>query len=163
MSKIVHALLLTWILSVPNIALAESQISVGVGLGSMYSGLGVNVSLYEDNNIKYLSYGCFAFETDTNGNKNSACGLGLGFLKSGILSEGNKHTVGLHFGAIAAKRSWGQNGDSLLDTVYGIGIPYAFFPNGLSGKGLNVGITPSIGNYKGDALGKILLQIGYQF
>lgn len=158
-------MLLTWILSVPNIALAESQVSIGVGLGSIYSGLGINVSLYEDNDIKYLSYGCFAVVTDTNGNRDSACGLGLGFLKAGILSKGNKHTVGLHLGAIAAARSLGKNGDGYgsLDTVYGIGVPYVFFPSGLSDKGFNVGITPSIGNYKGDTLRRLLLQIGYQF
>lgn len=161
MARIVCTLIATLVLLIPKIALADSQLSVGAGIGAMYSGLGVNVSLYRADDIKFMSVGCIAYGRDSNGS-HSACGPGVGWLKIGIFGSNDKHALGLYVGAVSVGIPPNRKGNE-IDTVYGISMPYVFFFNGARNQGFNLGIAPAIGRYKDDTKGSLLLQIGYQF
>ena len=56
---------------------AEESYSFGVGLGATYSGLGVNMSMLSDSDMKYLSVGCLGY----GGYSGFTCGAGLGWIK----------------------------------------------------------------------------------
>ncbi|MBD3586723.1 hypothetical protein HHX48_13325 [Salinimonas sp. HHU 13199] len=60
-----------------------SRISVGIGGGAMFSGLGANVAWTSPTDLKYVSAGCTA---------QKECGLGIGWIKTDLFdSTSNKH------------------------------------------------------------------------
>jgi hypothetical protein len=127
------------------------EISVGVGLGSLYSGLGANISKRSDSDIQYLSYGCASYSTIYG----SACGLGLGWVSTDIFDfQTPKHGLGLYFGVVG-----GENKDFDNKPVYGAGIGYHYFFHGVHSAGANVGLT--VVSEGSDTAA--MFQIGYQF
>lgn len=151
-------------------AQAEEKFSFGAGIGAMYSGLGVNAGLKTDKQFKYIAIGCLGYSRSGN-ERDAACGGGVGIIRTDLFSGTNdKHGAGLHIGAVMTR-----NGDSKtiyepgsvtvvreIEPVYGVGLSYVYFWNGLSRPGLNLGITPVIGFDHGPR-GGFGLQIGYQF
>lgn len=154
---------------------AEEKFSFGAGIGAMYSGLGINIGLKTDRQLKYLSLGCLAYSHTRAGDvdeRDLACGAGVGIIRTDLFAvENNKHGFGLHIGAVGAAK---ENDPKVIyrpgsmtsvygvKPVYGVGVSYVYFWNGLSAPGLNLGITPAIG-FDSGARGNLLLQIGYQF
>lgn len=140
---------------------ASDEITFGIGLGAMYSGLGMNIALRSEHDLRYLSAGCVALGYSDAEGRIAACGVGAGWLWTNNFSDSNnRHGLGLSLGPIGYRgRTYvGEEGD----TIYGAGISYAYFVPGISRKGWNLGATLAVG-HKDDANGHLLLQAGYQY
>ena len=144
-----------------NTSIAESKTSLGVGFGALYSGFGVNLGLRGENNFGYIAAGCIGVGYSDNSKWLLPCGIGAGWLWSGLFSKANnRHGLGLYVGPVGV--DGGDNGED--DTVvYGVGITYVYFLRGIHSSGWNFGITPAAGQYDGDVKGSLLLNIGFQF
>lgn len=137
-----------------------------VVLGSM-SGLKRGTS-------KYMAAGCLGRSRSGNDVDECdwACGVGVGMLHTDLFDAGNnKYGLGLYIGAVGSanesdpkviQRSGSTTVAYGIKPIYGVGISYVYFWNGIFGKGLNLGITPAAG-FDNSAKGSLLLQTGYQF
>jgi len=138
-------------------SIAEDKISFGVGVGALYNGLGANVSVMKESDLRYVSLGCISIGYSSSNGTSSNCGIGAGWMKSDILSENGKHGLGIHIGV-----TYNTHNDR-DDTEVFIGIPYLYFFKEMIAGGWNVGLTPIIGKHNGKTKGGLLLNLGYQF
>ena len=136
-------------------ALAENKFTAGIGLGSLYAGIGLNVGIQSSTDFKYISSGCVSYSS-MNG---STCGFGLGYMTTELFDyQSNKHAANFYIGMVGSER------DNFDDkALYGAGIGYSYFFSGINKSGGNIGFTV-VGAKKSDGL-EIggMLQIGYQF
>lgn len=137
-----------------NPGLADSGLTFGSGFGALYSGLGVNIGVKREHDLRYLAIGCVGFGRSSDGTE-SSCGIGAGWIWTNIFPANNKSGLGFYVGPI--------DSDKDHDTVYGFGMTYVYFFKGIDGSSWNLGVTPTIGNYDRDTKGRLLLQVGYQF
>ena len=137
-------------------SLAADRTSFGLGVGSLYNGLGVNAAFMSPENLKFVAFGCTGYTRSSYEVTDVTCGVGVGWIKSDILTKKNdKHAIGLHLGL---------NYDTLdNDFEPMLSIPYVFFFKGIDSKGLNIGAAPLVKWESGDAKFGLFLQIGYQF
>ena len=134
---------------------AEESYSFGVGLGATYSGLGVNMSMLTDSDMKYLAVGCLGY----GGYSGFTCGAGLGWIKTDLFNpKSNKHGLGVYLGAVGTERT--SKGSEVIS---GVGLGYYYFLNGIADGGTNLGLTLVTGNGKYRSGTGVLLQLGYQF
>jgi hypothetical protein len=140
---------------------ADREVSLGVGVGALYSGVGVNVGLRGSNDFAYLALGCIGLGYSDNSGWLLPCGIGAGWIWTGLFSKtDNHHGLGIYAGPVGV--DGGDNGDD--DTaIYGLGITYVYFLRGIDSTGWSFGITPTIGKDDGDTKGGLLLNAGYQF
>ncbi len=145
----------------PGLSKAEDgHFSIGAGVGSMYSGIGFNLAHVNSNNIKYMSIGCIAYEENSDGTSDEACGVGIGWLNSDLIfSESSNSALGFYAGPVGFSRPEAET----IDALYGAGITYAYFFNGIQKPGMAIGITPAYSRYKGAGSGHLLFSVGYQF
>lgn len=144
-----------------SLAQASEEGSFGIGSGALYSGIGMNVALRSETDLRYLSAGCVALGYSDAEGRITACGVGAGWMWADILTEANNnHGVGIYLGPVGWRgRTYvGNKGD----TIYGVGISYAYFFSGISRDGWNLGGMLAVG-HDDDANGHLLLQAGYQF
>lgn len=169
--KIIHLFAITLATSFSCSAFAQttpaddqdiaSQISVGVGLGTMYSGLGANVAWTSPTDLKYVSAGCTA---------QKECGLGIGWIKTDLFdSASNKHGMGIYLSKVDEEWQWdvrNVDGRMVYDgeekDVYGLGLSYTYFMNGINKSGTTAGVSFHATNSDYDDK-EIWLQLGYQF
>ena len=142
-----------------GVALCDDKISIGIGVGAPYSGLGVNIALITDRDFKYVAVGCLAHYDGDGGKSGNACGAGVGWLRSDwIATDSTKHALGIYLGPVTSRRYKEE-----IRTEYGAGITYAYFLSGIEKPGLHLGLTPALYRDKGDTKGSIALHLGYQF
>ncbi len=152
------------------------ELSFGIGLGAQYSGLGINISANTETDSKYLSFGCIGFSAYE---PERFCGATVGWINTNWISQQtNKHGLGVHLGIVGREQLVTTNvayssyyqSDIITSyttdfkSLYGIGLGYSYFSNGVNKSGATYGIsihTPLKEEYLGEAL--ILLQVGYQF
>lgn len=137
-------------------AYAEQKFSFGIGFGYLHGGLGVNVALMGDHDMKYLGAGATGYK-DNDDDHDIAFGAALGWVRTDILAkESGKHGLGLVLGV-----SGGEN----WDTIYSIGPSYTYFFRVMSQPGFNIGLAAGVGyNEDDDRLGAVAsIQLGYQF
>jgi len=77
---------------------AEERYTYGIGLGSLYNGLGGNLAIKNTNSLSYLAIGCPAIGYGSGSGFISTCGLGAGYIKSNIFQNSSKHGIGIHLG-----------------------------------------------------------------
>jgi hypothetical protein len=135
---------------------AADKTSFGLGAGALYNGLGGNLTLIKADDLRYISVGCSEFSHSSSGGTNLTCGVGLGWLRSDILTKKNsKHGLGLNIAL-----DYDQF-DSKAEPS--IRLPYVFFFRGLDRRGWNIGVAPLVRwDADGTDLG-VMLEIGYQF
>ena len=137
-------------------SLAADRTSFGLGGGSLYNGLGVNVAFVSPENLKFVALGCSEWRNSSSDGTDVTCGVGVGWIKSDILTKKNdKHGIGLHLGLNYDTR------ESDFEPM--LSIPYVFFFKGIDSKGLNIGAAPLVAWESGGAEFGFFLQIGYQF
>ena len=142
-------------LTLPFQVIAEEKVTLGLGLGSLYSGLGGNIGLKSKTDFKYLSAGCISYSS-LNG---SVCGAGAGWVKSDLFTENNtNHGIGVYLGVVGTKN---ENFDE--KPIYGVGLGYHYFFSGMENSGFNVGATVVAGKENSGIDAGGMLQIGYQF
>jgi hypothetical protein len=150
---IVTAVLIA-LISTPS--LAADRTSFGLGLGSLYNGLGVNIAWTAPDDMKYLAGGCSGYSHSSIDGTNLRCGAGFGWLRTDILTRKNdRHGLGLNIAL--------EYDQQTSDAVPILRVPYVFFFNGINQKGLNIGVAPSVAWEDGGADFGALIQIGYQF
>lgn len=138
---------------------SDKTLSLGMGVGALYSGLGINIGVQGESDFRFISAGCVDLGYTTISGWYSSYGVGAGWIWANILSkENNKHGIGFYLGSVYRE-------GSIIDpkTVYGAGISYDYFFKGINNSGWNVGFTPAFGRHNGDTKGYLLLQAGYQF
>jgi hypothetical protein len=135
---------------------AADKTSFGLGVGALYNGLGGNFALIKADDLKYISVGCSEFMSSSIDGTFVTCGVGIGWLKSNILTKKNsKHGLGLNIAL-----DYDQF-DSKVEPS--IRIPYVFFFRGLDRRGWNLGVAPLVRwDTDGTDLG-VMLEVGYQF
>ncbi|MGO4891939.1 hypothetical protein [Flavobacterium sp. W21_SRS_FM6] len=156
MTFIVKSLSIISLLLAAGQANAAGSYSFGLGLGTLYSGVGANVSMLSDVDMKYLSVGCLGYSTYAG----YTCGAGLGWIKTDLFgADSNNHGLGVYLGAVGSERTdYNQS-----EIVNGVGIGYYYFFNGISAGGTNLGIAAVTGNGKYDSGSGLIFQLGYQF
>lgn len=136
---------------------AADKTSFGLGVGALYNGLGGNFALIKADDLKYVSFGCSEYMSSSLDGAHVTCGLGVGWLRSDILTKKNsKHGLGLN---IALDYDGFHS-----ELEPSIRIPYVFFFRGLDRRGWNLGVAPLVrwDSDEGTDLG-VMLEIGYQF
>ncbi|GGF77518.1 hypothetical protein [Alteromonas lipolytica] len=142
-------------LSVSTTSLAN-EFSFGVGIGSLYSGLGVNVASRSATDLKYVSAGCMSYSSYGG----ATCGAGAGWIQADLLGFDNtNHGIGVYIGIVGDER------ESYNDTkaVYGAGLSYHYFAKGIEQPGAHLGISLVAGDTNSGLDTKLLLEFGYQF
>ena len=135
---------------------AADTTSFGVGIGALYNGLGGNFSLIRADDLKFISVGCSEASSSSSNGTNLTCGVGVGWLRSDLLSRKNsKHGLGINLAL---------DYDQLHSEVEpSIRLPYVFFFNGLGRRGFNLGLAPLVRwDADGTELG-LMFEVGYQF
>lgn len=145
----------------------DSEMSVGLGVGFMYSGIGGNLAFVDDDSMKYISLGCVSYGS-TDG---ARCGGGIGWITTDLFNfESNKHGFGIYAGIVGNEgySSYSSSSDSTdiyrhNNTVYGAGVSYTFFTRGINKRGTTLGFSIHASNAEFDNKYGGFLQVGYQF
>lgn len=133
---------------------ADNEVSFGGGVGSLYSGLGVNVALRGANHIGYVAAGCLGVMSSSSG-RVVPCGIGAGWLWTDLLTKVNdRHGIGIYAGPV--EYQYGK-------IRYGLGFTYEYFLRGVNNKGWNFGTTLATRRANGQARETLFLNTGYQF
>lgn len=167
MKKII---LLLPLLSLSCFAAVDSETknhSVGFGIGAMYSGIGTNFSFVSKTDLKYISAGCTAYSSMTG----SECGVGVGWIKTDLFdSNSNKHGFGVYVGSVGKESSYSHtstlNGVEYYrheNNIYGVGVSYTYFMNGIDHSGTTFGISVHATNAEFESNYGGFFQVGYQF
>ncbi len=142
---------------IPATSFGDNEVSFGAGVGSLYSGLGVNAALKGDSHFGYVAAGCVAMGYNTTSGWTFPCGIGAGWLQTDLLTQANnRHGIGFYIGPV------GYTDDRKV-AIYGLGFTYEYFSQGVNNKGWNFGITPTIGKKNGKTKEGFFLNAGYQF
>lgn len=155
MKIITQSLLLLLALISSSRAIANESFTFGVGMGSFYSGVGINAGIQSTTDIKYVSLGCVSYSS-ING---ETCGGGIGWVNTELFDSSNtKHGASIYLGIMGTDTHYFDN-----DAIYGLGLGYHYFFNGISHSGTNLGFTLLAGNANDGMSIGAMLQIGYQF
>jgi hypothetical protein len=137
-------------------ALLAEGYSFGIGIGHLYSGVGINYTQHLDRSQAYASLGCLAAATHSSSNDlETVCGIGLGYIRTHLFSESDKHGIGLSTGVY-------RNTDE-DENEYILGPTYTFFTNGVNNPGWSIGVMPYMSKMKGrDTDYEVMFNVGYQ-
>ncbi len=152
MRIIKKAIIALTILQVSIISHSIEDITIGAGMGGLYSGMGLNVGIKSQSDFKYVSAGLAPYAS-RDGNTYATS---MGYVNAGLIDANKaKHAIHVYMGFINNEIEYNY-------TPY-MGTGYLYFFNGIRRNGGNLGITFMDGNKK-DGLGfKTYLQLGYQF
>ena len=155
MKTITKSFLFPVALVISSSTLANDNFTFGIGAGSFYSGLGVNAGIQSKTDLKYISVGCVSYSSIYG----ETCGVGIGWVKTNIFEfQTAKHGASLYVGVVGSEY---DNFDH--DAIYGTGLGYHYFFNGINESGVNLGFTIVVGN-QNDGIGMGgRFQVGYQF
>ncbi|MET0066497.1 MAG: hypothetical protein ABW076_09145 [Candidatus Thiodiazotropha sp.] len=137
-------------------ALLAGEYSVGIGVGHLYSGIGINLTKHLNRSQVYASLGCMAAATHSGSNDiETVCGMGLGYVSTHLFSQSDKHGIGLSTGVY-------RNTDA-DENEYTLGPTYTFYANGINNRGWSIGVMPYMSKVSGrDAEYEVLFNFGYQ-
>lgn len=174
--KRVFLLNIVVLLFFPINELIAKEYTLGVGLGSLYNGLGVNGGVISNGNLTYVSIGCpglsYSSQSDSQEGENNSskqynnefrtnCGIGLGYIKTGLFPKNGKHGVGLSFGYSENKTT--DKRDNGKRSEYYIGAPYHYFFRENTLRGWNLGVTPLLRFIDSKSVAGLMLNLGFQF
>lgn len=155
MKAITKSFLFPVALVISSSTLANDNFTFGIGAGSLYSGLGVNAGIQSKTDLKYISVGCVSYSSIYG----ETCGVGIGWVKTDVFDfQTPKHGASLYVGIV------GDEYDNFdRKAIYGAGLGYHYFFNGINNSGVNLGFTILAGN-ENDGIGMGgMFQLGYQF
>ncbi|SFV54432.1 hypothetical protein MNB_SM-4-1697 [hydrothermal vent metagenome] len=136
---------------------ANENYTFGIGFGgSTYGGLGTNIGLVSDTDMKYISAGLKGYQS-YGGARYS---LGIGWITTALISNSsNNHGIGLYLGLVDQEYTY----DLKKKNVYGYGLTYNYFFNGISESGTNLGLSLTNYSYSYENKIGLSLELGYQF
>jgi len=141
-----------------------SDVTVGAGLGSQYSGLGFNAGLKKWESLFLVSFGITAMGAREDSGLATVYGVGASWFSTGAIpQEGDRHALGVYAGSIGGRIEFLNNEVIEKRSLYGGGLSYGYFFNGLSNSGWNLGLF--LGAYSKDDEwhGVAAPGVGYQF
>lgn len=153
------------------------ETTIGLGLGPLYSGLGVNLGLADRSSLKYVAAGCVGGSassgsdssvsddgsvttTSADDSYTTNCGIGVGLVSSTLL-PGDRQGLGL-----AAGVSYDTDEDNGAGggTEWHLSPTYNFFFSGIERRGFNLGAGPGWTFRDGETDGaELRLNVGFQF
>ncbi len=117
--------------------LANDDFTFGLGVGSLYSGVGINAGIQSKVDLKYISAGCVSYTS-----QEATCGMGIGWVKTDLFDfQTPNHGASIYIGVIGSELDYDG-----YQAVYGAGLGYHYFFNGIGNSGLNLGLTVLSGN-----------------
>ncbi|QDP02155.1 hypothetical protein [Thalassotalea sp. PS06] len=138
----------------------------GLGFGILYTGLGANINVTKQYDMKYASIGCLGHSSEGG----LACGVGVGWIQTNLFDVdpfyADKHGIGIYIGAVGSEKSrepTNRNPEYDNEIVWGLAGSYHYFLNGITEPGTNLGASFVIGDGRDDVEFGLLLQVGYQF
>ncbi len=150
---------------------AIADITIGVGIGTLYNGIGLNFGDSSSTGLTFGALGCISIwsarsESGNRTGTNFNCGVGLGYINTAVLT-GNRHGLGI---AMALNYNTDEDSPARDGTPAGEGIvlsltpSYNFFFKGVERRGINLGFGPRI-NFRDSGYVKTywLFNLGYQF
>lgn len=143
---------------------ADENYTFGIGFGSStYGGLGTNIGLVSDTDMKYISVGLKGYQS-FGGAKYS---LGIGWMTTNLISsDSNNHGIGVYIGLVDQEYYYEQKDNYYLEknrNVYGYGLTYNYFFNGINKSGTNLGLSLTNYSYLYENKIGLSLELGYQF
>jgi hypothetical protein len=159
----------------PTLVYAD-KLTVGLGFGSLYNGIGANIGLVDKNSLRYFAAGCPGLSTWESRSSSGAgdvatsssdsgietnCGLGAGYAHTGLFGTGNnRHALGLGLGISDDRRESGIP-DNGIETH--LRLTYNYFPGGILKGGINLGLAPVLTVGVRNTTQGLLLNLGFQF
>jgi hypothetical protein len=155
LKKFIKLFLLPLTLVISSQSFANERFTFGLGAGTLYSGLGINVGMQSKTDLKYISAGCVSYSSIYG----ETCGVGAGWITTDLFDfQNSKHGASFYAGIVGRKY---DNFDH--KAIYGAGLGYHYFFRGLGNSGANIGFTVTAGNGRDDIAMGSMLQLGYQF
>ncbi len=134
--------------------LADNNYTLGLGVGAMYGGLGMNAGFQSDVDIKYVSAGIMQISGSS-----TTYGLGLGWITTDLFDfQSKNHGINLYVGAVGTERTFDGH-----DPIYGGGLGYTYFFSGIDQSGFNIGFNLLTGKGSEESETGAFIQAGYQF
>jgi len=161
--KLNFKIFIVLLLSAQNIY-ADENYTFGIGFGgSTYGGLGTNIGLVSDSDMKYLSAGLKGYQSYGG----AVYSIGIGWIKTDLISsDSNNHGIGVYVGLVDQEYYYVKENNDYLEksrNIYGYGLTYNYFFNGISNSGTNLGLSLINYSYSYENSVMLSLEIGYQF
>lgn len=135
-----------------SLVYADKDGSIGIGLGHLYNGIGVNALRVDESNAKYAAIGCLGITVEESSSTSSSsstdgesytsstsadanCGVSVGLISTNLINNSSgKHGLGIFAGLSYNTTDYPKDQIDL-----NTGISYTYFLNGLTTKGINLG------------------------
>ena len=154
MKKIIQTIL---IISIPIIGYGQERSKfLGVGIGPLYNGMGINYEIPASNLFNYISVGCPGIGYGGDSGLITNCGVGYSIVITPI-PDNKRYGFGVNIGAGIS------HGGSGSDPYYLAGLNYTYFYRGAEKRGWNGQIGPAIQYLRTYYSPIVLLGFGYQF
>lgn len=138
---------------------SDNEFSLGMGIGALHGGLGINFAARSNKDLKYLGLGCTSINHTEHSGTSARCGGSAGWLWTGIVSPQDRHHgFGAYFGPVEF-----GNQDRRDASLYGAGITYAYFARNIGVRGWTFGTTLATGRSNNATKFGLFLNAGYQF
>ena len=133
----------------------EEEYSLSIGLGPLYSGLGVGyrTSLHELN--QYFSIGCPSLGYGSGSGWLFRCGVGYSILAN--LTESKQHSLGFNVGVLYRSLSH-ESGMEYLAGVF-----YTYFFNAADREGWSMQLGPGVSYFDNEYTPVSFFGFGYQY
>lgn len=171
-----HKALLAACIAAPLISTnVKAENTVGIGIGSLYNGFGMNIGNWTNSSIAFASIGCLAFSdrtqvtTSSNGDSSTIsektnghdtnCGVGLGYISSDVL-PGQRQGIGLS--VALTRNNLRQTTSSKIELSLMPNYTYFFSGIDKSGFNLGTGMRFTVGDNLPVESG-VTINAGYQF
>lgn len=93
--------------------------------------------------------------------------LGIGWMTTNLISsDSNNHGIGVYIGLVDQEYYYEQKDNYYLEknrNVYGYGLTYNYFFNGINKSGTNLGLSLTNYSYLYENKIGLSLELGYQF
>lgn len=150
-----------------GVANADATYHPGLGIGSQYSGLGINVTRATDNDLWVAGAGLVRHQSDSG----SLFGLTASYHRSDILGDSGEHALGMGVGPVGVQRRferWSQDGWTYYReieqrAVYGGMLMYNYYPRRMSLGGMHIGVSLGYGERDGRSVSGLDINLGYRF
>lgn len=163
---VIASLLISTLFSTPAVA-SNADIRFGAGVAPQYGGLGGSVQRVTDYDLLAFGLGVIGYSSL----EGTAVGAAISYQRADLvgthLGEPNRHALGFMVGAVgnetSARFADGRWQETSNDPIWGGGVTYHYYRNGIRTRGFVVGLslTHGSGSYRNVTGGGLTL--GYQF
>lgn len=143
---------------------ARAEASFGIGMGSLFGGLGVNLAGKTEHNIFYGAVGCYAIIFSEHKDQSDTCGPSVGWLTEAWWN--NKVMLGIYGGNVGVYNDKYRKNFTTEDryrTDYGVGLSLQYFRSGHTERSVVFGSSLGAGFSDDKNHLHLSFTVGYQF